>query len=267
MMNWFWPEFENIDDAKKALYNGAGMAFFVAVVTAVVTYLHVSGTFRFFEEWSASAYLDAALFTGIGIGLIIFKSRIVAIAAVLIYGGEQYFMMKTIGYRFSIVPIFVMLSFVNAVRGAFAYHDLKNADREGEALQNAVQEVDSEKPPRKFPIIPVVIGLAVVAGLIFLIPVLKQNLKLDFGSQKIITQKLKLDGILMDEQSPVASIDGNLLQKGDTYEGHLVKEIGADYVVLERTKDGKSVRLELFPDLNGPGDSGKPAAPQSPPVS
>ena len=62
--------------------------------------------------------------------------------------------------------------------------------------------------------------------------------------------KLVLEGVLMDAESPVASISGNFVRKGEIYKGYLAKEIGQDYILLE--KKGRTTRLELFPDLNNP---------------
>ncbi len=261
MFQWIWPSFEEIDDAKKALNNGAGIAFFVALVTGVVTYLQLSGKVKIFEHWSASAYVDAALFAGIGLGLI-FRSRIVAIAAVILYGIEQYYMAKTMGgFRFSLVPIVVMLTFVNSARGAFAYHDFKREAKESGVTQEGGET--KKKLPRKFLVLIILLIVAALGvGAWFIVPQLKnKNFNVSLPSQ-LTGNQFKLDGILTDNGQPAVMFkgNGNLVKEGDMHDGYLVKQIGKDFVILEHPKSKKSIRVELFPDLYASFPKAKPAA-------
>lgn len=70
MLRWLWPGIEDIEDAKKLNRNGAGIAFFIAAVTAIVAYLQASGRINLFAGLGREAYVDAGLFVAIGLGLL-----------------------------------------------------------------------------------------------------------------------------------------------------------------------------------------------------
>ncbi len=166
-MNWIWPGIQNLDDAKGAAGNGVGVAFFVALVTGIVTYLQTSGRMNLFPQIGPSAYIDAGLFLVIGVG-ILRMSRIAALAGLLLYIAEQYFMIKS-GGRFGVAMIFFTLAFISSVRGTFAYHDMSKEEVAG---QDAV-----ESPPKKNPVkilvagflsLILIVGIAVVLAPRFL---------------------------------------------------------------------------------------------------
>lgn len=143
IQNWLWPAIDDLEDAKKAAHLGAGCAFFVAVVTGIVTVLSVRGM-KLFPGLDASGFLDAGLFLLIGI-FIYRYSRIAAVAGLLLYVGEQIMMIKMNGFRFSLIPVFFTLHFIAGVRGTFDYHHLKKIE---------MKEVPLSAPPQIFPQAP-----------------------------------------------------------------------------------------------------------------
>ena len=123
--NILWPPVDTEEEAKKASRTAAGFCFFIAVVTGGLAFLQSN---KMIEELipglDASAYVDAGLFALIGI-LLLRYSRIAALAGLLLYTGEQIYIMKTMGFRLNIMMVFIFCSLIAAVRGTFAYHSLK----------------------------------------------------------------------------------------------------------------------------------------------
>lgn len=147
MNQWIWPEIDEMDDAKRASYNGAATAFLIASITGIITFLQTNGMISLFKGLSKDAYLDVGVFVLLGAGLC-FKSRIAALIALVLYSAEQYFMIKNYGVRFSLVAIYFILNFINAVRGTFAYHrfkkQIKSTPPQGSGLQIPVPGVFSQ---------------------------------------------------------------------------------------------------------------------------
>ena len=123
MKQWFWPDIDDMDSAKKAAHTGAGAAFFITLVTGTLTFLETQGYFKLLGL-GPEAYIDAGLFLIIGLG-IYFMSRIAALAGLGLYGFEQVVMIKSGGGRFSLMTIYLVLAFVNSIRATFAYHQIK----------------------------------------------------------------------------------------------------------------------------------------------
>lgn len=145
MMNWIWPDIDDIDTAKNISHNAAGCAFFVAIVTAVIVYLQTTGRLDIFKGIGAEAYVDAGLFFILGAGLLR-KSRIAAIAVLLLYIAEQYYMMKSGMGRGSLVMIIFILVFANSIRATFSHHEFK---KEEEERARAAAEAAGTTLPKK----------------------------------------------------------------------------------------------------------------------
>ena len=128
MLRWIWPSCEDLDSSKEAALNGAKVAFFVAVGTSIVAFLHIQGILKIFEGMGAEAFVDAGLFFVIGIGLLKI-SRVAAVAGLLLYIAEQCYMFRMIG-RPNFMGILFSLVLLGAVRGSFAYHRFKKASEE-----------------------------------------------------------------------------------------------------------------------------------------
>lgn len=123
-MQWIWPDIVDMEDGDAQCHRGASVAFFVAFVTATVTFLQTNGIINWFGYITITSYIDAAVFFIIGIGLRV-RSRIAALAGLSVYCLEQYAMIQVIGFRFNLLALLFIIFFMNAVRGAFAYHHFK----------------------------------------------------------------------------------------------------------------------------------------------
>lgn len=186
-MQWLWPSIDNIEEASVQSRTGSAVAIIISLATAVITYLQANGTINWFEHVDQTAYIDAVIFFIIGLCLR-FHSRIAALAGLLLYGFEQYVMIKAYGFRFNLLSLFFIIAFMNAVRGAFAYHQFKRQMKNEEAPSSSQPErvsaltglpipnsreispPETESPKKKLPWLRIimtlltllVIGLAVV---------------------------------------------------------------------------------------------------------
>lgn len=124
--SWFWPDVSDLDGARSACRLGMWCATLVAGFTALVSILALFGT----RILGASPYslVDAALFAAIAFGLSRF-SRFAAVAGFLLYLAEKILLLMTTGSILGVgaLGIVFLIGFLNAVRGAFAYHKLWNA--------------------------------------------------------------------------------------------------------------------------------------------
>jgi len=122
MSNWYWEDVSDLGGAEKAINGGFWAALIVACITALVVSLSFAGVQLF--GLNAWAFLDAAIFAMIAIG-IKRKSRFAAVAGLGLYIVERIYMMQRGGASGIVMGILFTLLFINAVRGTFAYHRLK----------------------------------------------------------------------------------------------------------------------------------------------
>jgi len=118
---WYWEDVNDLSGAEKAMQGGFWAALAVAIITSVFVALSFAGVNLF--GIGAAALLDAAIFAAIAFG-IKRKSRFAAVAGLVLYIVERVYMMQRGGRGGIIMGIFFTLLFINAVRGAFAYHRL-----------------------------------------------------------------------------------------------------------------------------------------------
>jgi len=165
-MKFLWPDIENANDAHKACASAAGIAFFVAAATGLLTWLQTSGKINLFPGIDNTAYLDVVLFTIIGAGLCL-HSRIAAVAGLLLYIAERVFMIQSYGFNAGQVAGILIfgLSFVNGVRGSFAWHVYKKSQK-AEAASGAVSGSVASSPARRSLTRPLflILLLAIVAS-------------------------------------------------------------------------------------------------------
>lgn len=118
------------DVAEKSLKNAAGLAYFVAGMTALLSLL---AWFNVFHLLSPLSIIDAALFavTGFFIGR---GSRVAAIVGLTLYLLEAADRLLSgsggTSGGFSVVVIFFTLFFINGVRGAFSLVRLRKQSEE-----------------------------------------------------------------------------------------------------------------------------------------
>jgi hypothetical protein len=123
--NIFWPRVDTEDFARAACRNGGGMALIVAVITGLFSGLGAAGVeFAVNLGMDVWGFADAALFALCGWGM--FRcSRAAAVAALLVFVAARIMLLRSGVSAGSILAIFVILTFVGAVRGTFAMHRLR----------------------------------------------------------------------------------------------------------------------------------------------
>ncbi len=136
MKNFFWPSIDTEEDAKKAIRMGASGCFVVALVTGVLAVLQMRGILKLIPGLDGYALIDSAIFSIVGI-FILRGSRVAAVAGLLLYVGGQYVTMRVAGIRFSPMMLILTVYFINGIRGAFEYHEMKRG---------------TSPPPSKFPV-------------------------------------------------------------------------------------------------------------------
>jgi len=122
-----WMTINSMEAAKQAAQQGTVAAAFVAIVTIVFTCMAIAMGGNLGEgmpQIDAWAFWDAGIFVAIAIG--IHKlSRVAAVAGLLLYIVEQIIMRVSnpnLSMSGFFIVIVIILAFVNAVRGTFAYH-------------------------------------------------------------------------------------------------------------------------------------------------
>jgi len=121
---WYWEDVSDVSGAEKAMTGGMWAALVVAGITSLVVAMSFAGVKMF--GIGASAMLDAAIFAGIAFG-IKRKSRFAAVAGLILYILERVYMMQRTGAGGLVMGVVFTLLFINAARGAFAYHRLNQA--------------------------------------------------------------------------------------------------------------------------------------------
>ena len=173
-MNIFWPPVDTKEDAKKACGYGAGAAFLASGVTALIAILNETGVWKNPFGIGMGAMLDAGAFLILGI-LICFCSRIASLLALGLFIFERIDMMRQTG-SFSYQSIFLLCAYIAAVRGSFAYHELKNLDNDPPPTapvqpvsifgkkDPALTPETSEKAPSKWPMVLILFLIISLAG-------------------------------------------------------------------------------------------------------
>lgn len=120
----YWPDLSTTGEAEKAVKTAAYIAFFVAVVTGVLSLLALFSTTRILSGWDL---LDALAFVVLGIW-ILRGSRAAAVLALILYIVELAVGVATRGggnpLQFVVGLIFAF-AFVNGVRGAYSLRRLE----------------------------------------------------------------------------------------------------------------------------------------------
>jgi hypothetical protein len=121
MSNWYWEDVNNLEGAEKAINGGFWAAVFVACVTSLIATLSLFGVQLLgINAW---AFVDAGLFVAVAIG-IKRKSRFAAVVGLCLYVIERLAMIQRGGLGGIIMGVLFTLLFINAARGAFAYHQM-----------------------------------------------------------------------------------------------------------------------------------------------
>lgn len=120
----FWPDLSDIDSTESAAYQGVGTARFCGLATAIFAVLGSFGPHPIaklqMDAWSLG---DAALRLAIAWGTYR-MSRVAAILGLVFYLAGRVHMWSTLGPRVSTVAMILIFSFISAICGAFAFHEL-----------------------------------------------------------------------------------------------------------------------------------------------
>ncbi len=124
--SWYSPDLSTADGAKSACKVAMWCAVVVACVTALFSILAMAGTKLGNAPIDGSALFDAALFGGIAFGLSRF-SRFAGVAGFSLFLLEKIYMIAKGGLAAGglFLGIFLLIGFLNGMRGSFAYHKLQ----------------------------------------------------------------------------------------------------------------------------------------------
>jgi hypothetical protein len=130
-VQWLWPTIVDLDSARSAVKSGVYAAWFVAAMNTIIAALvPFTGAFRGYDSW---ILVDAAVFATVAWRLSR-MSRGWAVAALTIWGLEIVDKVISHASTFSILTIVVLIAFVSAVRGTFAFHRLSTPAHQAPAL-------------------------------------------------------------------------------------------------------------------------------------
>lgn len=170
-MKFLWPSIATMSEADRISRDGAGVSFFVAAATALITYLQINEMIDAFPHVDQSTYIKAILFAGIGC-LLLRCSRIAAIAGFLLFTAEQIFLALNVETRgLSLVAVFIVLSYLNSIRATFRYHSfMKNYTRKEAAVSvsEALEPPLKDNPERKKKFPAALLPAAVILAAAFL---------------------------------------------------------------------------------------------------
>ncbi|WP_052135300.1 hypothetical protein [Collimonas arenae] len=111
-----------MESAQKAVKYGYWAAIIVAIVTAIFSTIAMAAQKKI-ATIDGTAYLDAALFAFIAWRIKKY-SKMFAVIGVVLFLIEKILLIKTMGGAGLFQAVFVMVLFINGVRGVFAYHRL-----------------------------------------------------------------------------------------------------------------------------------------------
>lgn len=121
-----WPKIFDLSSAVSAANQGFWAAVIVAVFTTLaVTFVAVTGVNSALNAWS---YIDAAVF-GVIAWRIKRHSRFFAVLGLLLFVVEVIMLISQ-GQLYSIgvlITFALLMSFINGIRGTFAFHRFSNA--------------------------------------------------------------------------------------------------------------------------------------------
>jgi hypothetical protein len=143
MSNIFWPGVDDLWSAKKACAQGSSVSLLVGAVTGVLAFMSLSGK-QVLPEIDGKNFIDAAIF--LVLSFFIYRcSRIAAVVALLLYYFGQVMIFQQTRH-FPTSAIFFGLLFVGGVRGAFAFHELKQGLSEEDVREFLKKQREETEP-------------------------------------------------------------------------------------------------------------------------
>ncbi len=126
-MAWYWPTIEDESSAEHATKAAAGVSGFIAAITALLAVLSMV-YHKPILGLDGLGLIDAAIFALIA-WRISKASRTWAVVGLLMYLVEVGYKLATNpSGALGILTIIFILTYINAIRGAFAYHRYRKAE-------------------------------------------------------------------------------------------------------------------------------------------
>ena len=126
-MAWYWPTIEDESSAEQATKAAVGVSGFIAAITALLAVLSIvyHKPVLGLDGWSL---VDAAIFALIA-WRISKASRFASVVGLLIYLAEVGLKLATNpSGALGVLTIIFILTYINAIRGAFAYRRYRKAE-------------------------------------------------------------------------------------------------------------------------------------------
>jgi hypothetical protein len=126
-MAWYWPTIEDPSPAEQATKAAVGVSGFIAALTALLAVLSIFYHKPIFGI-DGLGLIDAVIFALIA-WRISKASRIWAIVGLLMYLAEVGYKLATNpSGALGVLTIIFILTYINAIRGAVAYHRYRKAE-------------------------------------------------------------------------------------------------------------------------------------------
>jgi hypothetical protein len=135
--NWVWPKVDTRRRAQNAIEEGFWAATFVSVVAALFLLITVM---KDPDQFAVDGLLGVVVFAFIAFG-IRRRSRTAAFAGLILYVSDRIYVFVSGAYGNLILPIFIALAFLNAVRGTIAYHRLPPLPANLPSIEQSFQSI------------------------------------------------------------------------------------------------------------------------------
>ena len=124
----FFPAVNTLASARKAGKQGVWVSIIVATFTAILALYLMGGAYPGAEGIGIAILLSAGLYVAIAWG-INRMSRAAAVSGLTLYCLERLYMFSIMGLNpvTLVIVVFFAVAFINAVRGTFAYHQLRES--------------------------------------------------------------------------------------------------------------------------------------------
>ena len=135
-LGWIWPRISDKATARNAIKGGFWAAIFIVVVDVAIGMYSLMSHEKFDGHYDAWVLVDGALF-----GVIAWRmwknSRPWAVVGLVLMGLEIVDKLQNATSTFGVITVLLLLAFINAVRGTFAFH--KYSAAEGAPLDPSTQ--------------------------------------------------------------------------------------------------------------------------------
>jgi hypothetical protein len=135
--DWVWLKVDSRRRAQNAIEEGFWAATFVTVMAAFFVLIDVM---KDPDQYAIQGLLSVIVFGFIAFG-IRRRSRAAALIALLLYVSDRVFALISTGHGNLVLPVFITLAFLNAVRGTIAYHRLPPLPANLPSIEQSFQSI------------------------------------------------------------------------------------------------------------------------------